>query len=310
MSQPAPYHTPRHPDGGATLTVQCDAENATLTSGPCGPELRLAIPLLGGSGQHIIAAGRSSGTDGLRLIKSQDMLAGAVVFPRTADLRSAVRDGYRRILESTRGLHLWRIWNTVPDINACVSGMENYRAFNAGRFDAIAAALGLGFRGQLPAASAVGCRGSNAGLYFLAGEVTGRHFENPQQASSWDYPSEFGNPPPAFARGTVVETASAVRYFLSGTAGIRGHATIGTSLSEQFQVMAENIQLMLKVMETPDTASGDWRCFLRHESDLPAAQSLFAAAFPQAYNNIQWLRADICRADLLIEIEAAFYIAL
>ena len=128
---------------GTAFTVSCGASESALSTGGSGVELHLALPHLSGPGSHFLAAGEAEEKDGVQLFTSPGQVAGVVVIPCEHNLRSAVRDAYARILNATQGLHLWRMWNTVPDINCTREGLENYRAFNAGRFDAVTAHLGL-----------------------------------------------------------------------------------------------------------------------------------------------------------------------
>ncbi len=299
------YPVVEAPTHSTALTVCASASHARLGDGL----LHVAMPWLGGPSGHVLLAGAvEEKEDGMTLVRGgEGALAGALTLEVGADLRRTVRVGYERILAEAGGLHLYRVWNALPEINASVAGLENYRAFNAGRFDAVTRHFGRDFAGRLPAASAVGCAGGRVSICFLAGTGVPRHIENPHQISSWDYPGEYGDPPPAFARGTVVTLGGQELWFLSGTAGIRGHATIGETLAAQFAVMAANIRYMLEGMQTPPTAVSSWRCFLRNVADLAEAQALFAEAFPDWMGPVQWLHADICRAELCVELEATFY---
>src|SRR4051812_16306051 len=144
------------------------------------------------------------------------------------DLESAAREVYGRVFAATRTLKLYRIWNYVPQINRVDDGLENYRRFFRGRSHAFEEHFGHGFQYQLPAASAVGALNGPLAVAFLAGQANPRHFENPRQVPAFEYPPAYGPRPPSFSRATLIRTAAEQELFVSGTAAIRGHATVST----------------------------------------------------------------------------------
>lgn len=266
------------------------------------------MPWLAGPRQEVIATGTGPReNDGLFLTNLPDGgLAGAAVAPADLDPHAAARYLYSRMLSSLSGNHLYRIWNYIPGINAEGDGLENYRAFNAGRQAAFITAHGPDFVPRLPAASALGTDGGRMALCFLAGPGRTRHMENPEQVPAFEYPAEYGPTPPSFARGTTVGDGENRSYYLSGTASIKGHATLGEDFAQQAGLTFDNVRLMFARMGLPAGTPGAWKIFLRHRTDLPAAQAALAAAFPEALPDAMFLEADICRAALLLEVEATF----
>ena len=262
---------------------------------------------LAGPRQEVIALGGPVEKDGgFFLTKSEDRLAGIVLAPDGLDPHDAAKSLYAGMLARLNGRSLYRVWNYVPGINHEVDGLENYHAFNAGRHEAFNAAYGPDFDQRLPAASALGIQGDRLALCFLAGRAPARHFENPEQVPAFKYPSQYGPTPPSFARGTVVNHAGGEGCYLSGTASIKGHLSLGTGFTEQAGLTFDNVRLMFERMELPARAAGSWKVFLRHRTDLAACQAAFAAAFPDALANAMFLEADICRRALLLEVEATF----
>ncbi|MDB6069230.1 MAG: hypothetical protein JWL81_401 [Verrucomicrobiales bacterium] len=274
--------------------------------------LEIPMPWLAGPREELIATGTPltgpEGKDGLFLTKLPDGgLVGAAVAPPDLDPHAAARFLYSRMLSSLSGNRLQRIWNYIPGINAEGNGLENYRAFNAGRQAAFITAHGPDFVPRLPAASALGTNGGRMALCFLAGPGEPRHVENPEQVPAFEYPAEYGASPPSFARATTVSDASRQSYFLSGTASIKGHASLGADFAQQAGLTFDNVRLMFSRMALPPGTPGAWKIFLRHRADLPAAQAALAAAFPEALPDAMFLEADICRASLLLEVEATFH---
>jgi chorismate lyase / 3-hydroxybenzoate synthase len=266
------------------------------------------MPWLAGPQEEVIAAGEivREETD-FCLMRHAGGLAGVALAPAGMDPYAAARQLYRQVLSGLEGQQLYRVWNYVPHINAEAGGLENYRAFNAGRHKAFIAAYGPDFAGHLPAASALGTGGDRLAVCFLAGPGPAQHFENPEQVPAFRYPAEYGPTPPSFARGTVVSQGEGGSWFLSGTASIKGHATCGSDFAGQAQLTFDNVRLMFQRMDLPASASGPWKIFLRHRHDLPAAQAALAAEFPDAAPHAMFLEADICRASLLLEVEATYH---
>ena len=267
--------------------------------------LELAMPLLAGPDFEVIASGADFSRHGrLHLLRGPGLIAGVGLADPGLPPREAARSLYAALLEQLDGHHLHRVWNYLPEINREVNGVENYRAFNTGRYEAFTGHFGPDFQPRLPAASAVGTVGGSLAVAFLAGTGLTRHFENPEQVPSVEYPSDYGLVPPAFARGTVVEGPAGHSWFLSGTASIKGHATLGSEIEEQARLTFDNVQIMFQRMGLPEKVAASWKIFLRHAHDLPAARAAFETAFPTYAGDAMFVLADICRSGLLLEVEA------
>jgi chorismate lyase / 3-hydroxybenzoate synthase len=199
--------------------------------------------------------------------------------------------------------HLVRIWNYLPDINAGIDEAEHYRQFCAGRAAALAE-LQLD-PGGLPAASALGATaGQPLQLTFLASRVPGRHLDNPRQVSPHQYPPQYGRSPPTFARATLFGH----RLIISGTAAIVGHESQHPGdIHRQLSCTADNLLLLMDHA----CAEGDARrvddlharVYLRHSEHLEWARAALCADLPNLTSAV-FLRADVCRSELLLEVEA------
>jgi enamine deaminase RidA (YjgF/YER057c/UK114 family) len=98
--------------------------------------------------------------------------------------------------------------------------------------------------------------------------------------------------------------------FISGTASIVGHQTVHAGdVAAQTRETLVNIEALLN--EANRVSGGRrfnletlaYKVYVRNSGDLPLIQSqLHAALGSQA--RLVYLRADICRQDLLVEIEA------
>ncbi|HEX8252070.1 MAG TPA: Rid family hydrolase, partial [Thermoanaerobaculia bacterium] len=175
-------------------------------------------------------------------------------------------------------------------------GEERYQLFCAGRHDAFVEA-GYHHDVDLPAASAVGMPGRGVIAYYLAAREPGMQVENPRQIAAYKYPPQYGVKSPSFSRATVWNDT----VFVSGTASVLGHATVHPGdVTAQLEETLHNIDAVLaqtgRSLENVISA----KTYIRNASDYDVIASRLAPVFA---NNI-YVEADICRADLLLEIEA------
>jgi len=287
--------------------------------------IHLPIPILAGSQcaePHPLPGAEIIQDEQVLLMETDQDLIGAIIIPAPGRLEEPTRQAYTQLLSSCteRGMHLHRVWNYVPDINAVTQGLENYRQFNIGRWLAFENLFGRDLRAFMPAASAVGISSPHVILVFIAGKTQPVYLENPSQIPAYHYPSEYGPRPPSFARAVLVHTPEIIQGYLSGTASIEGHVTVGEGdWHQQFRTTLRNIRIMLERMgmtellknarafEKAQIILQDLRCYLRHAEMLPLLQDWFNEEAPWIADRIIYQQADICRADLDLEIEAILY---
>lgn len=227
-------------------------------------------------------------------------------------LRSVTRIGYRDLFSALDHLgfpHLLRIWNFLPAINEHSAGAERYWHFNRARQDVF---LGCNrcIAGNVPAATAVGAAAATPlTLYCIASASAPISLENPRQRSAWAYPAQYGPRSPTFARACI-DGDGAQTLFISGTASIVGHES--AHAGDPIEQTRETLRNITAMVEAANRRLGDERFALR---DLvykvyvrrPEDQSLIERELRQALGEepaVMYLRADICRRDLLVEIEA------
>jgi chorismate lyase / 3-hydroxybenzoate synthase len=213
------------------------------------------------------------------------------------------------VLEATQHRHLVRIWNYLPEINVAAAGEERYRLFNSARQAAFRKS-GRAVIGSVPAACALGSpAGARLCVYLLAARHPSMTIENPRQTSAYHYPPKFGKHSPTFSRACIYGGARHANLFISGTASIVGHETIhhGDAEAQTRETLA-NINALL---DEANRISGGKRYFMntlklkvyvRRPADLPAIQAIVARE--SSAESPLYLKADICREDLLVEIEA------
>ena len=275
------------------------------------------VPVLAGEAvENLFGPARPAGRVGpLALFQAGDWLLGAVTVPLVAGLEAAAHQVYAGIIQAARGLHLARIWNYVPAINGTgPGGLENYRAFCSGRSLAFEQHYGRDFTARLPSASAVGCRPGALTVVFAASPHRPRHVENPLQVAAYDYPPAYGPRAPSFARATVVPGPDRATVFISGTAAIRGHATVAPlSPDRQLDCTLENLREIGRACGLGpglDAGGGSVRHFkvyVRHAADQPLVAAKLAEQLLVDTDRVCYLQADICRTSLRVEIEVSLF---
>lgn len=233
----------------------------------------------------------------VEILASDELLFGAVTAEETKPLEAISRETYARLIRQVRDAgfpYFVRMWNFVGSINES-DERERYQLFCAGRHDAFVAA-GYHHDVDLPSASAVGMRGRGLITYFLAARDAGVQVENPRQIAAYNYPPQYGPKSPSFSRATVWRDT----VFVSGTSSVLGHATVHVGdVEAQIDETVRNIEAVLARTNRTLGNVIAAKTFVRNAADYSVIARRLAAVFPV---NV-YLEADICRKDLLLEIE-------
>ena len=232
-----------------------------------------------------------------------ELLFGAVSLEERDSIESLTRDAYTRIIEEVRAAghpYFVRMWNHVGGINEHDEDGERYQLFCAGRHDAFVAA-GYHHGADLPAASAVGSQGRGLVIYVLAAREPGVQVENPRQVSAYDYPPLYGVRSPSFARATVSDSL----IFVAGTSSVVGHETKHAgNVSCQLGETLKNLDVIISTAADAKAGLADMKVakvYIRHPRNYAEIASELSRALPQA--TLLYVESDICRSDLLLEIE-------
>ena len=133
--------------------------------------------------------------------------------------------------------------------------------------------------------------------------------ENPRQISAYNYPLEYGPSSPTFSRAALVRLPEQEFLFISGTASILGHRTVhpGDASSQTRESLANVAAVVAEANKL--SRSGDYRLdelayrvYLRHADHFVSVREALALTLGDRAS-ITYVQADICRADLLVEIE-------
>lgn len=203
--------------------------------------------------------------------------------------------------------HLLRIWNYFDAITLGDGDAERYRQFCIGRVQG----LGDVDTRTLPAATAIGSRDGRRVLqvYWLAAREPGLPLENPRQVSAYRYPREYGPQSPSFARALLPSSPS-VPLLLSGTASIVGHASQhADSLRAQLDETLTNLDSLLATAHAREPAlpahldaTSRLKVYVRDAEDADAVAAQLDARLGGRVPYLM-LQADVCRRELLVEIE-------
>lgn len=283
----------------------------------------VGVPVLGASidyGCEIWLSGSATTCEqvgNIRFVKHGSMVFGYLSLPEPVDvnLEELTYSAYVEVLQFVRSLgrhHLWRLWNYFPDINELRSGLERYRSFNVGRQRAYDLADDL-LAGGMPAASAIGVRSGGLSVAFIAGTHEPQLIENPRQISAFKYPECYGPKSPSFSRAGLIDAGESKLLLVSGTASIVGHESLHTDNPfAQTMTSLENIQLVVAEAEKLAASRFSlkdmlYRVYVRNECDCLSVQKGFAEFFASSSMplNVHFVSGDICRKDLLVEIEAS-----
>lgn len=280
------------------------------------------------------AAFDSDGSIELNVTKSDRLLlvsarvANAAAMPplmlqrRTAEAYDAIR----ATLTTNKTWQPVRIWNSIPGIHTVVGdGVHRYMVFNAGRFAAYYDwySGGRDFETAMATATGVGHDGVDLIIHVLATDRPGVPVENPRQVQSYRYSDRFGPMPPCFARATLSpeDSSGLPDLLIGGTASVCGEVSThcGDTIAQTRETLVNLAHLiaagnqMRNHGSTIDGAVDTARELRRFESmrifhfQASDSDAILETIWPYidhlAPSCIEFVRADICRPELLVEIE-------
>lgn len=140
--------------------------------------------------------------------------------------------------------------------------------------------------------------------------------ENPQQTSAFDYPKEYSRKSPKFSRAMAIRIGNHLTTWVSGTASIVNAETVHKGdVAKQTEQTLDNIE---KLISADNFARQGWsdcgatladlakvRVYVKHAGDFEACRAVCErrlGRIPAIY-----AEADVCRPDLLVEIEGVAF---
>lgn len=223
-----------------------------------------------------------------------------------------------RNIATSSTLHPVRFWNFIPDIRSEMGGgLNRYMSFNAGRFCAYFDwyADHSAFTDSIATATGVGYNGDDLVIHALASAHPGVHIHNPRQRPPHEYSVSFGPLPPCFARATVLPAkgSSPALVMIGGTASVNGEASIHLDdVCAQTNETFDNMEHLIRAAPHENKQAGNGRASLRwldtlrvyylRQEDREVIEQIVQSRAPHV-EDIEYFRADICRRELLVEIE-------
>jgi len=219
-----------------------------------------------------------------------------------------------------------RQWNYIPSILSINkfehSSLQNYQIFNDIRAFYYSPET---FENGFPAATGIGANYGSVTIDFIAvssedGKLV-MPIKSPVQQNAYNYTEkvlegealsvESGKKPPLFERGKLVSYHDSNYVFISGTASIKGEKTISEGdVAEQTKITIDNIKELTvkKNMESMGIAGNDSpvydyvRVYMKNRGDFTVVKQIVEQQME--VKDIVYVEADICRSNLLVEIEA------
>ena len=217
-----------------------------------------------------------------------------------------------------------RTWLYLGDIVGPEGDTQRYKELNRARTDVFrnvqfgAGRIAPGYRGAVyPASTGIGTSNHNVVMSCIAldadpDRVKWLPLENPQQTSAFDYGQEYSPKSPKFARAMAVSSGGCATIFVSGTASITDSETrwIG-DVERQTDQTLDNIEALIS---EANFARYGWpglgatledlafiRVYIKNREDFEKTRAVCEARLGE--RPTIYAVADVCRDDLLVEIE-------
>ena len=224
----------------------------------------------------------------------KDNIINFIEFESSDNFEYDIYNAYKIILYELNQefKYIYQIWNFIPDIN------ENYTKFNLGRKRAFEN------YSLYPVSTCVSNTVDNLiSIYYEIGKNIPLILNNPRQVPPENYPEKYGTQP-LFSRAAIIDD----KLRISGTASIIGSTTIHPGdIQHQTQETLLNIESIIeqanKCRENNlNPMDLSYTVYLKNKENSDIVFNLLKDTC--GGHNIQFEEADMCREDLLIEIEA------
>jgi len=252
----------------------------------------------------------------VRIAQCADYTVAILQQPNSAteDMQAGAFAAYHRLLgavQAEKHGHLVKIWNYFSGINHGEGDAEKYRQFSLGRASAFDE---LGVQDEIvPTGTAIGCvHDCDLSIIALLTNSDFQSTENPRQLSAYRYPRQYGPRSPKFSRGGRVFSGDHDLFVISGTAAIIGHESVfpyesGPQASETLNNLDHLADALSNLSSEDRRLVLDeelvLRVYLREKKDMDIVAEQLKDVFGDIEPNLVFLNADICRRELMIEID-------
>ncbi len=220
-------------------------------------------------------------------------------------------------LENFQISDIVRQWNYIGKITEIQEDIQNYQAFNNERAKFYAQTE---WPTAYPAATGIGmdCNGLIVSLVAISNgdDFSVYPINNPLQIAAHNYSSTvlIGDNPvkytPKFERAKIIQSKSNTYCFVSGTAAIRGEQSI-----ENMHVSAQTVQTIQNILYlisnenlrkqdievSSELKMQSLRIYVKYFDDIEKVKAEVNKTWPHV--PAIYLKGDICRKELLVEIE-------
>lgn len=246
-----------------------------------------------------------------------------------AEAMSDFRLMERRLVRAGVGFdRVVRTWLYVNQITVGDDGRQRYQELNRARTDFFRG-LRLCAKNRAewapetiyPASTGIGTGGTHITMSCMAldskrPDVFLMPLENPQQTSACDYQPKYSPQSPKFSRGMAVVQGTFVVTLVSGTASIVNSKSVHPgNIIRQTEQTIENIERLIAPENFARhglTGSGatlrdiaKLRVYVKNPKDYEKCRKVCERRLPRV--PAIYLHADVCRPDLLVEIEAVAF---
>lgn len=221
-----------------------------------------------------------------------------------------------------------RTWLYLGDIVGMEGEAQRYKELNRARTDFYTHfTFGRGrtpatYRGPVyPASTGIGTEGKGITMSCIALQTDRQDLvlvplENPQQVSAFDYGEHYSPKSPKFARAMAVAAGDSATVFVSGTASITDAESrhVGDVAAQTHQTL-DNIAALISADNFSNHGSPGLgatlddlalvRVYIKRQEDFEKTRAACEARFGE--RPTIYAVADVCRPELLVEIEGVAY---
>ena len=220
------------------------------------------------------------------------------------EIKSAISYKYRDFfnIANQYSMNLIKIWHYIPQL------LKPY-SDNKTNYSLLCEAREIIYKekykdSSFPAATVIGIGGNKILIYFLAAVCAEYNtVENKRQVSSYDYPQNIFLEKPMFSRAvSFIDIEGAEKkIMISGTASIKGYESMHKmDVLKQLTEALKNYQTFVNIKGND---SNICRIYLTKSQTKYSVEIVKILDSIFEYNNYILLEGEICRKDLLVEIE-------
>jgi len=220
------------------------------------------------------------------------------------EIKVEIEKQYNNFFEISKKyeMRLIKIWHYIPDLLKVYRNKKtNYSLLCEAR-ESIYKKYYKNL--NYPAATVIGTNSNNILVYFFSVRCNSyKSIENSRQVSSYNYPQNIFLEKPMFSRAVSFKLSGDLKkqIIISGTASIRGYESVYTK--DVLNQLNESILNYLTFMPEGDTTSNVCRVYLAKSQSANVKFIVEALDKIIGSENYVLLEGDICRKELLVEIE-------